>query len=100
MIIDTDKLLEECRLAQKATGEEYLAFQFTIAIHNRPGNYVEDIGFGSYTPGTNHTRKHKTPADALLDTVTAATEPAKLAAQAAVFEEEARKIRARIGGQP
>jgi len=97
MIIDTEKLVADAKKARESTGEKYLSLnmEITISMH---GGESATCYFTSYTPDTGHARNHATPDMALIDTVKAAADPAKLLALAAQHEEQARQLRCRVNG--
>jgi hypothetical protein len=89
MMLDIDKLIQECKAAKAKTGEDYFSFRMEI-------NPEEDHArFSSYTPGTGHSRDYNSPLEAIADTVKASAEPQKLIAQAEMLESESRKLRIR-----
>lgn len=99
MIFDTDLLLKQSQETHRATGESYFALRLEITIHSLSHGQIDSsVGWSSYTPRSGHTGNFSSPADAIRDTLTACSDPGKLAAQADALEAEARKIRARIGG--
>lgn len=100
MIMDTDNLVEACKVALAKTDEEYLILRLEIHIYERGCYSQTTCGFSSYTPLTGHTGHYDSPIDAIANTLAAAADPSNLARVADAHEKEARKLRARIGGRP
>ena len=98
MILDTDKLLEAVKAAQKQSGENFFSVRMDVNVSMHSFAGTASVQFGSYTPNTCHTKNYDDPYEAIADTLRACADPGKLAAKAAELEEQARKLRSRVKG--